>query len=95
MAFFGLCFVIPSCYLLLVRKHKHCIKGCILTRCLNGRFVILLNRLIYKSHFRFDMKSPQSSKMEVTEGMNWSLSPISIEPFVYKVKFVMYHHLTF
>nr|XP_045054563.2 phosphatidylinositol-binding clathrin assembly protein [Desmodus rotundus] len=34
---------------------------------------------------KFDMKSPQSSKMEVTEGMNWSLSPISIEPFVYKV----------
>ncbi|XP_045673328.1 phosphatidylinositol-binding clathrin assembly protein-like [Phyllostomus hastatus] len=33
---------------------------------------------------KFDVKSPQSSEMEITDGMNWSLSPISIEPFVYK-----------
>ncbi|XP_036920123.1 phosphatidylinositol-binding clathrin assembly protein-like [Sturnira hondurensis] len=34
---------------------------------------------------KFDVKSHLSSEMEITDGVNWSLSPISIEPFIYKV----------
>ncbi|XP_053520474.1 phosphatidylinositol-binding clathrin assembly protein-like [Artibeus jamaicensis] len=34
---------------------------------------------------KFDVKSHPSSEMEIADGMNWSLSPTSIEPFVYKV----------
>lgn len=95
--------MIPSYYILPVDSHKHCLKGYILTRCLNGRFVISPNGLVYTSHFRSDVKGCQSSEMEMTGGMNWQLnsctcvstiwSPISIPPVSHMVTFVMYYYV--